>query len=184
MTRWALLSGPRGTGLSQLAADVAALLAARGLRVGGFAQAPCGAPHAGAGYRLLRLDVPEAIVLARPGAASPEAAASIHCSYVFDATAWLAARRWLREAAPDADVLVIDEVGKLEGRGRGHDPALAEALGAGPLVLLSVRAEQLLAVMERHGLDAPVAALEAATGAGIPGLVDAIVATVRPQASA
>lgn len=166
--RWALLSGAKGTGKTTRLLAVVERLRARGVRVGGVVQegvepAGGGAPAEGrSGYVAREVDGAARLVIARLARASddqdPEAQRV--CSFAFDAHALAEARRWVARDAAECDVVVIDEVSKLElGRGGHHDAILA-ALAGRALTLLCVRADQLFGVMERFGLDAPAAALE------------------------
>jgi nucleoside-triphosphatase THEP1 len=173
MKRWALLSGPRGSGKSTTARRAGEALAARGVKVAGFVQEAVDDEEGRAGYLLRRLGHEEALMVARRDSAARAPAEEAFCSFVFDADAFAAARRWLAEDAA-ARVVIIDEVSKLEVAGRGHHDAIAEALSGDRLVLLAVRADQLFAVMERFGLDEPVAALETAEPAGFEAFVSSV----------
>jgi nucleoside-triphosphatase THEP1 len=177
MKRWALLSGPRGSGKSTTARRVADALAARDVPVAGFVQEAIDDEEGRAGYLLRRLGGDEARTVARRDSAARRPAEEAFCSFVFDADAFAAARGWLAEAAA-ARVLIIDEVSKLEIAGRGHHDAIAEALGGDRLVLLAVRADQLFGVMERFGLDEPVAALETADPDGFEAFVASVAGAV------
>jgi nucleoside-triphosphatase THEP1 len=106
-------------------------------------------------YDLVRLaDPTQAIALARPQGRSDESAPSSVCSLVFSRDALATGLAWLREDAAWADVLVIDEVSKLEVAGDGHCDALRWALTLPPdtLLLLSVRADQLVYAVETFDL--------------------------------
>jgi nucleoside-triphosphatase THEP1 len=174
MTCWALVSGPRGAERSDLARRVAAGLAAAGLRVAGFVQR---STHEGRDVRdivLERVGRADAVALALAGRTA-RAGEEEFCSLAFDLAGFAQARGWLEADAPGADVLVLDDVARLEAAGRGHHDAVRAALAASDArpVVLSVRADQLLAVLDRFRLPDPVAALECAADN------DAVAAFVR-----
>jgi len=162
MARWALLVGGKGDDKSALAVRVAAELGARGLRVGGVVQDPIEEDGERRAYVARRLGGPETVVVAREGAAAPGATEAAVCSYVFDAGAFERAREWIRQGSREADVVVIDEVSKLEVARGGHHDAIREALGGHAVVVLVVRGDQLFSVVERFDLGEPCATLESA----------------------
>jgi nucleoside-triphosphatase THEP1 len=179
MPRWALLTAPKGAPKTARLLDVIARLRARGLRVGGFVQAPLvgqEGPEGHQGYlaRALHDDATEAI--ARRARASDEGqpGAQLICSYAFDADALARTRRWIERDARACAVVVLDELAKLEVARGGHHDAVLAALAGPALPLLSVRADQLFAIMERFGLDAPIAALEGDDEAERASFVEAI----------
>lgn len=178
MKRWALLSGARGTGKSTTARRVAEQLAARGVRVTGFVQEGVSEDGIRTGYRLRRLGSEERLTLARLGSETKPGQEAF-CSYVFDESAFAEARRWLAEGAKSAEILVVDEVSKLEVAGRGHHDAIVEALGGDRLVLLAVRADQLFYVIERFDLGEPLASLETADRDDLDPFCEALMAGVR-----
>lgn len=181
-TPWALIAGGRNTGKSGTAAEVAAALAARGVTVGGVIQEAVVEEGERVGYVARRVDAPGTVkMLARRGAA-PEGArpGAVHtvCSFVFDADAFAEVRRWLREAGERAEVVIVDEVSKLEVTGEGHHGAVQDALGGRALVVLVVRADQLFAVVERFGLEDAVATLETGDGVALAEFVEAVARAV------
>jgi nucleoside-triphosphatase THEP1 len=159
---WALLVGDKGADKSALALRVATALGARGLRVEGVVQDPLERDGERSGYVVRRIGGPETVVVARKGVAPPGSDGSVAtvCSFVFDAGAFEQARAWVRRAASDADVVVIDEVSKLEVARGGHHAAIVDALGGRAVVLLVVRGDQLFSVVERFGLGEAAATLE------------------------
>jgi nucleoside-triphosphatase THEP1 len=185
--RWALVAGRRGTGrIERLEAAIEALRA-RGLVVGGVVQrARDDAAGKHAGYDALALADGRSVTLARPSTSRDTAdptGRELICSYAFDTAAFGEARAWVERDAARSDVVVVDEVSKLEvGRG-GHHGAIEAALAGHAVVLLSVREEQLFAVMDRFGLEAPVAALEGSDGRwdvqAVEAFAAAIAASVR-----
>ncbi len=178
-TRWALLVGGRGVDGSSLAARAASDLEARGLRVGGVVQDPIERDGERTGYVARRVGADESVVVARRGAAEPGEA---FCSFTFDPSAFTRAREWIGQASREADVVVIDEVSKLEVAGKGHHDAVREALAGAAIVLLVVRGDQLFAVVERFELGEPVATLEAADEGSYARFVDAVARACGPRA--
>jgi hypothetical protein len=88
---------------------------------------------------------------------TPDPAQGSGCSIVFDPAGFEAARRWIAEDARASDVVVLDGIGKLELGGEGHRAAVARALAEARLVVLAVRDDQLVYVVEALGLEEPVA---------------------------
>ena len=101
------------------------------------------------------------------------------CSFAFDLTAFARARSWIEGDVEGCDVIVIDEVSRLEAAGRGHADAIVDALASGRLVVLSVRADQAFDVLSRFALEEPAAALELARSPSLDVFVPALVAAVR-----
>lgn len=166
--RWALITGAKGADKSGAAARVAEMLAARGIRVGGVIQSPVREGGETVAYRARRVGSPgDELLLGRRGAAPEGARAEAlceHCSFVFDLDAFAETASWIRRAAAERDVIVIDEVSKLEASGGGHHDAIRDALGARALVVLVVRADQLFAIVERFGLGEAVATFDVGGG--------------------
>jgi nucleoside-triphosphatase THEP1 len=126
------------------------------------------------GYRALRIGGGGEIGVARPPTASRAGSEEEYCSYLFDAAAFATARGWIEEAATTAQVVIVDEVSKLEVAGRGHHDAVRSALAGRALPLLGVRGDQLFGVMERFGLPEPLAAAETGGDAVELALVEAV----------
>ena len=162
MARWALLVGGKGVDKTSLAERVAAELAARGLRVAGVVQDPVEEDGERRGYVARRIGASETVVVARKGAAEAGSNEATVCSFVFDASAFERAREWIRQSSREADVVVIDEVSKLEVARGGHHDAIREALRGNAIVVLVVRGDQLFSVVERFALGEPAATLESA----------------------
>lgn len=156
VVRWALVAAVDGAEKAAVVARVVAGLGARGARVGGFVQlAPDGGEHV-----VVRLTTRERADLGRRGTKPRSPDEEVFCSFSFDRRAFERARAWLLEDAAAADVVVVDEIGKLEAAGKGHSEALAAALASRAVVVAVVRAHQLPYVVERFGLGDAVAALE------------------------
>ncbi|MCC7537377.1 MAG: methyltransferase domain-containing protein [Deltaproteobacteria bacterium] len=168
MARWALVTKDKSAsrdGLLPSMAEVVEVLQSRALSVGGLVQRPVEVAGERVGYEIVRVrgaERPEgAIRAARRAGAAPRASEESFCSLVFDNDAFAAALEWVRADAGDSEVLVVDEVSKLEVAGRGHAASVTRALASGRVVVLGVRADQLFAVMERFGLPEPLATLDA-----------------------
>ncbi len=180
MAHWALITGERGEGKTSLALRLIARLRAAGLRVEGFVQrALDDADGARAGYDLVRLANEESAPLARRGT-DPHGTRPTVCHYVFEPGVFARGCTWLREDAARAEVLLLDEVGRLEAGGRGHAEAIRLALGLPPpkVVVLSVRAEMLFAVVQRFLGDDPVEPVAALEAPAAPGAEEEFVAQV------
>lgn len=170
-TAWALVSAPKGK-LSALTAAVAKELAARRVPLAGFLQARSGAGTEHETQSLVRLSTGEQLELTRPGS-SPRAGEEAFCSVVVRPAAFEVARRWLEDDGPRANVWLLDGLSKLESEDRGHAATARWALSQGKLVVLGVRADQLIDVMRVLGLEQePVAALEGVGDVG--SFVDAL----------
>ncbi|MBN1772262.1 MAG: methyltransferase domain-containing protein [Deltaproteobacteria bacterium] len=190
MAHWALIAGERGEGKTSLALRLLARLRRAGLRVEGFVQHPLDAPDGTrAGYDLVRLSRDEVVPLARSGVV-PRGNRPTICHYVFEPDSFARGCDWVREDGAQAQVLLLDEVGRLEAEGRGHAAAVHLALGLPEpkVVILSVRAEMLFAVVHRFlGEDPvePVAAVEAPAAPGAEDeFVEQVVRAVREGARA
>jgi nucleoside-triphosphatase THEP1 len=154
MAHWALLVGPKGSGKSNSALELVARLRGAGLRAEGFVQVGWIDDLERKGYDLMRLRSGERVHLARPGSLEKQGEESF-CSFLFHQEAFAIAREWTLHDAPGADVLVVDEVSKLEAAGKGHHEAIAWALGRDDVkvVMTCVRADQLFYVMEKFKLE-------------------------------
>lgn len=162
MIRWALVTGNKGDDKPARLRKVIERLEARGLSVGGVVQQPLDDQDGRSGYVARELRGEGRVALARKARASDEGdpRSQLVCSFAFDAESLARVRGWVERDARTCDVVVIDEVSKLEVSGGGHHDSVLAALAGPALVLLCVRADQLFAVMERFGLDEPLAALE------------------------
>jgi nucleoside-triphosphatase THEP1 len=175
--RWALIAGPRGTGKSSLAWRVVEALRARGVAVGGVIQDAVEREGERTGYVARRVMTPGTAAIARRG--TPEAPGETAvCSFAFDEGAFAEVRGWLANDARPAGILVIDEVSKLEASGSGHHDAIVDSLASEALTILVVRADQLFFVMERFGLDEPVASLETTSPDHVERFVEVLASAV------
>lgn len=180
MARWALVVGSKDR--RELCARAVAALERRGLRVGGVVQEAVLRDDERHGYETRHVATGERVHLGRRGTAAagvrPEAVREF-CSFFFDDDAFTLARGWIEADCAVRDVVVVDEVSKLEVAGAGHHDAIRSALGSPALVVLSVRADQLFAVVERFGLDEAVTTLDAPDAAAVAAFADAVEAAVR-----
>ncbi|MCC7385172.1 MAG: DUF2478 domain-containing protein [Deltaproteobacteria bacterium] len=163
MSPFALLVLPRGPERAVWLREVADRLARQGSRVGGFVQHVVD-PETRARV-LQRLSDGAEIPLGRRGQVRDPTLEEVHCSFVFERRAFEVARAWLIEDAGTADVLVIDELGKVESAREGHFETAAWALASDlpAVVLLSVRGDQLFALADALGLDRDAVAILDAT---------------------
>jgi len=162
--RWALVSLPPGARPGDGIAALVDALAGRGLRLAGFRQSR---DLAGGRRRYLlhRVGATDRAELGRRGGGAGTGEHEF-CNCVFRDDAFPTAHAWLAADAPGADLVVLDELSRLEATGGGHAPAIALALASPAVSLLSVRADRLAALMERFGLDQPLAAFDAGTDPG------------------
>jgi nucleoside-triphosphatase THEP1 len=154
MARWALLTGPKGSGKSNDALDLVSRLNARGLHVAGFVQVGWSDELDRKGHDLLRIKDRSRLHLSRPGSLEGKGEEAF-CSFVFNQGAFDTARGWVQQDAPGAHVVIFDEVSKLEAAGKGHHDAIAWAMARDDVsvVLTCVRADQLFYVMEKFKLE-------------------------------
>jgi nucleoside-triphosphatase THEP1 len=163
MARWALLSEENGEARANRALAIVEHFAAASVRVAGFVQRKRVDPQGPKRYEVVRLRDHETVALAVGGPMARGPAGENICTLAFHDGGFDAARRWLEEDAPGADVLVLDGIGKVEASGRGHAAALDAALRQpDKVVLICARASLLFSVVERFGLEEEtmVAALE------------------------
>jgi nucleoside-triphosphatase len=172
----AVVTGGRGAGKTTTLARLAALLAARGLRIGGVVQPVEEQQGERVGYLLRDLATGQE----RPFARRREEGAR---GFDFDEKSWAWARQRIVEARRAADVVVVDELGLLEAQGEGHLPALAEPVEPerARLWLLGVRADRAAEIEARLG--PPRVELEApATEAAVEGFTKIVVAFLEDTA--
>lgn len=150
-----LVYGPKGAGKTTTTLHLADSLVRAGVRVGGFYQRKTCDHLDRRGYELVRFGREENVTLATQQQAPADGAQDqTICSFCFRAASFAQGRQWIEDDAAWAQVLVLDEIGKLEAKGEGHADALLAALQMPTsMLLLSVRADQLYYVVERFGLD-------------------------------
>ena len=180
--QWALISGADGTEKSSAVLRVVRALAARGLTLGGVAKEAVSVDGERA-YRARRIGGNADELLLLGGQRAPLAAAEpmSFCSVQFDRGAFEQAGDWIRQAARQADVVVIDEVSRLEVARAGYHDAICDALREQAIVLLAVRADQLFQVTERFGLGEAMATLDAGDAAGVEGFVAQLARAARDR---
>jgi len=74
--------------------------------------------------------------------------------FEFDAAGWRWARERILDARRNADIVLVDEIGRLEAEGGGHLPALLAELDEdqGPAWVLAVRADCAARIQDRLGV--------------------------------
>lgn len=137
----------------------------RGRRVGGVLQVAVQDGNLRVGYNLLDVATGEEFPFAR----RKSSYRSRGLSFTFDPGGWEWAAHRIRRAAVQADVAVVDELGKLEARGSGHLPALRSALSAPSAAtwFLAVRDLALQKVVDELGPLDEVFHLENAAGGSL-----------------
>jgi len=176
--RWALIVGARGTGKSWLSARVVASLTERGVAVAGVFQEAMVEGDERVGYRACRAARGDSVIVARKATAQAPPG-DVSCSFAFDAAAFAQVRRWIAEDTRAGGAVLIDEVSKQEVSGGGHYEAIVDALQGPALVILAVRADQLVFVMEKLALDEPVASIETNEQGDLDAFVSAVALAVR-----
>jgi nucleoside-triphosphatase len=143
------ITGAPGAGKTTLVGDLLRRLRQRGLQVGGVTQPAILEGDRRAGYQLRDERTGEE----RPFARRREKRDEAELGFSFDADAWPWAATRIARARREADVVVVDELGRLEARGEGHLPSLVEPLEheRARVLILSVRADRARDIEERLG---------------------------------
>lgn len=170
---------------ASLALSVIGRLDSSGVRTAGFVQRKSRNERGEKRYDLERLHSPDRAVLAIDGVAAKGPNEEFFCSMAVHNDGFVAAGRWIEEDAAGADVLLIDEISKLETAGKGHAATFQRVLQRDDaLVLFCVRASELFYVLERFALpdETMVAAIELpATDEVVGGFVDALEKSCHAQ---
>lgn len=128
-------------------------LKAAGIKTGGIIQPSFGSAHDPDGYEALDVETGETRILARKKA-FPQAGER----FEFNEATWAWANEKILNARKTADVLIVDEIGRLEAEGRGHLPALTAEVGNESALfwILSTRKDAADAVCPRLSFAKPV----------------------------
>jgi nucleoside-triphosphatase THEP1 len=154
-----VVSGAPGAGKTTSIDLLVASLRARGVAVGGVTQPALEVEGGRAGYDVLDLNTGDRRSLACKSS-------GVH-GFDFDDKVWGWAGERLAQAQGRDQVVVIDELGRLEARGEGHLVALRELVsrpGRAAVLLASVRSDCLDLIVEQIG--EPVLHLEAPLSPG------------------
>lgn len=142
MAHFFAICGDRGRGKTTALGQVVQALRKSGISVGGFLQPAVGDNGPTTGYQLMSLESGEIIPFARKGAPKP----ADGLGYEFQELGWGFAARQLLNAS--TQVLIVDELGRLEAQGGGHLPALKAAIPSRParVYIFSVRRDCLAGI--------------------------------------
>lgn len=144
MRRVAII-GARGSGKTTMLRELARLLQEAGVKVGGVIQPAIFHDQQRAGYLLEDITSHEQREFAQPNNGAP--------GFTFSSDGWLWAAQRIREARLHLDVVVVDELGRIEATGGGHLTPLQEPLPqvSDRIWLLGVRADAASVIEERLG---------------------------------
>lgn len=147
--RVAAILGSPGVGKTSTLLQVAERLREAGLQVGGVAQPALYRDGARVGYELLDLATGEK----RPFATLTSQGGIDGTRFAFDEAGWVWAAERIRAAMRTADVVAVDEVGRIEAKGDGHMRALLgpATFGRARWWLLAVRSDCADAIQEQVG---------------------------------
>ena len=147
--RVAALQGAPGEGKTTRILAIAARLREAGLKVCGVVQPAVHVDGKRTGYDLLDVATGDRVPFARVAEATRPGGPR----FAFDKAGWAWASERIRQARQDADVVVVDEIGRLEASGGGHLEALREAVPGGRerWWLLSVRRDGAAAIQQWVG---------------------------------
>jgi nucleoside-triphosphatase THEP1 len=141
--------GPRGAGKTSTLGRLADALRGKGRSVGGIRQPRVLDGDRTVGYRLE--DVADGTV--REFASESSTSDAAGSRFRFDPEGWAWAAERIRRARREAEIVVVDELGRLEARGEGHLPALLEEVESprARVLLIAVREDAARAVSGRLG---------------------------------
>lgn len=137
--------GPPGSGKTTQIMDIIRRLREAGVGVGGIIQPAFPSKGVRSGYSVLDITTGEESSLCHRD--SPDQ------SFQFTPGCWAWARERIVEACHGAQVIIVDELGRLEARGEGHMPALIAGMenSAVSVLLLSVREDCAAAIAHQVG---------------------------------
>jgi len=139
--------GPKGSGKSTVIEELALELSRSGIRVGGVLQPAIVREGVRSGYSLLDLTTGE-----RRPFAHPSEGLQTGMGYRFEEEGWSWPRQRILQALAEREVVVVDELGRLEADGKGHLPALlTEAEPHSSVWVLGVRADCAGQIEQRLG---------------------------------
>ena len=135
--------GPPGSGKTTKVLELVKKLGAAGIALGGVAQPARPSSGRRLAYDLLDIATGEQRPFAKANGTG----------FVFDDDGWAWARARIRDARRNKDLVVVDEIGRLEAEGKGHMPALLEPEGddKAKVFLLAVRADREVEVQGLWG---------------------------------
>ena len=141
--------GPMGSGKTTTISAMAERFRDAGWNVQGITQPAIRGKQQNTGYSLKNLCTGEL----RDFALRRNSGDTAETAFAFDPTGWTWAEAVIRQARNEADILVVDEIGKLEAFGFGHATALSEPLEkeACGIWLLAVRESVSKTVEKRFG---------------------------------
>jgi nucleoside-triphosphatase THEP1 len=146
-----LVSGPKHSGKTTLVETGIASLAGRGLRIAGILAKGLWKDGLRAGFDLVNLSNGRCTPLARRRD-HPHPEHRMMFDF-FDAGFRAGVEAMSLDACRQADIVVVDELGRLEAGGRGWTPCVNALLALeGPLLVLVVRLDRLPQIRDRFGL--------------------------------
>jgi nucleoside-triphosphatase THEP1 len=164
------LSGPPHSGKSTQMERLFRLLASGGVSAGGVVQMARGDAQPAAAYDAVDLRSGER----RPLVSFVAAEDGRPRRAVFDESGFVQAAAWIRRAAAECSVVLVDELGRWEADGGGHMAAVLDALASPALrvLVVAVRLDAQARVLKRLGSVAGVYDVEALRRE--PGRLDAL----------
>ncbi|CCZ22442.1 nucleoside-triphosphatase THEP1 [Acetobacter sp. CAG:977] len=115
--------GEKRSGKTTKALNLVQQIKEAGLKIGGILQPSFGDPVNPNGYDVMDAETGERKILAIKSNRAQNG-----CKFDFNQSAWEWANERILDARKNADILVVDEIGKMEACGKGHLPALTAPL--------------------------------------------------------
>lgn len=144
MRLW-IITGPSHSGKTTTFLALNKILVERGLRIGGIAQITNYTDNSVSGYDLLNLQTQQKV----PFAVRKSAPEKGKVGFAFSDLGWNFAENAIIDGSK-LDVLMVDEIGRLEAEGAGHIKSLLKARKSG-IWVLCVRDVALNLVLELFG---------------------------------